>query len=98
MCLSSTNYSLIPLEMLACGCPVVELNLPGVARNLPVDSLCMTDPTPESIADSLTKLLYDTKTWQLFRHKGMETASALPWEQSVKQVVQVFDHEFRKPG
>lgn len=56
---SLTNYSLVPQEMLACGLPVVEMNLPSLRAAYPEESpgIRLAPPTPAGIADALAALL-----------------------------------------
>lgn len=56
---SLTNYSLVPQEMLACGLPVVEMDLPSLRAAYPSESagLRLAPPDPERIADALDSLL-----------------------------------------
>ncbi|HEX8338273.1 MAG TPA: glycosyltransferase, partial [Pyrinomonadaceae bacterium] len=56
---SLTNYSLVPQEMLACGLPVVEMDLPPVRAAYPEESpgIRLAPPTPASIADALAEAL-----------------------------------------
>lgn len=57
---SLTNYSLIPQEMLACGLPVVEINLPPLRAAYPADTagLRLAEPTPQAIAHALSEILF----------------------------------------
>lgn len=57
--ISLTNYSLVPQEMLACGLPVVEMNLPSMraAYTHGGAALRLAAPTPPEIADALSETL-----------------------------------------
>jgi glycosyltransferase involved in cell wall biosynthesis len=57
--ISLTNYSLVPQEMLACGLPVVEMDLPALRETYPVKGLGirLAAPTPAGIADALSEAL-----------------------------------------
>ena len=56
---SLTNYSLVPQEMLACGLPVVEMNLPSMREAYPDENpgIHLADPNPVAIADALSRVL-----------------------------------------
>ena len=56
---SLTNYSLVPQEMLACGLPVVEMDLPSLRAAYPEPShgLRLAAPQPAAIAEALAHLL-----------------------------------------
>ena len=57
--ISLTNYSLVPQEMLACGLPVVEMNLPSMraAYARGGAALRLAAPNPSAIADALSDAL-----------------------------------------
>ena len=58
LCLSLTNYSLIPQEMMACGLPVVDLAGGSTEAELGRDSgVEFAEPDPVAIADALELLL-----------------------------------------
>lgn len=56
---SLTNYSLVPQEMLACGLPVVEMDLPALREAYPAKGhgIRLASPTPAGIADALSEVL-----------------------------------------
>lgn len=57
--ISLTNYSLVPQEMLACGLPVVEMDLPSMRAAYPQGgaALRLAAPNPSAIADALADAL-----------------------------------------
>lgn len=57
LCLSSSNPSRIPFEMMAAGLPVVDLYLDNNLYDMPSDSILLAQPTPESIATALLRLI-----------------------------------------
>lgn len=56
---SLTNYSLVPQEMLACGLPVVEMDLPPLRAAYPEagPGIRLAPPTPGGIAGALAEVL-----------------------------------------
>ncbi|HEX8291433.1 MAG TPA: glycosyltransferase, partial [Pyrinomonadaceae bacterium] len=56
---SLTNYSLVPQEMLACGLPVIEMDLPPLRAAYPDGGpgIRLAPPTPAGIADALAEAL-----------------------------------------
>ena len=65
LCLSLTNYSLIPQEMLACGLPCVDLAGASTEAELGRDGgIELADPDPIAIADALERLLDDRELWE----------------------------------
>jgi hypothetical protein len=60
MCLSLTNYALVPQEMLACGLPCVEARMPSVVAAYGTDGpVALADPRPFALAGTLERLLDD---------------------------------------
>lgn len=57
LCLSSSNPSRIPFEMMAAGLPVVELYRENNLYDLPSSSVAMCQPTPEAIASCILELI-----------------------------------------
>jgi len=86
MCFSATNYSLIPQEMMACGCAVLELDCESTRAVFPPGIVTSSRPHPDRIADGLEKLITDPEA----RLKQVEAArtwvSQFSWEKSARLV------------
>ncbi len=87
LCLSLTNFSLTPKEMMACGLPCVELagasaesifGTTGPLELAPLD--------PVAIADALERLLDDPERWERRSRIGLEYAAAHTWDEATNQV------------
>jgi glycosyltransferase involved in cell wall biosynthesis len=87
LCLSLTNFSLMPKEMLACGLPCVELagisaesifGSDGPLELAPLDS--------NRIADSLERLLDDRAEWDRRSREGIEFVASHTWERATDEV------------
>lgn len=96
LCLSLTNFSLMPKEMLACGLPCVELE--GVsAESIFGDSgpleLAPLDPVP--IADTLERLLADRERWELRSREGVEFVASHTWDHATDEVEAGLRHALR---
>lgn len=61
LCISSSNPSRIPFEMMACGLPLVDLYLANNLYEYADNSLLLAHTSPESIASALELALTDTK-------------------------------------
>jgi len=87
LCLSLTNFSLMPKEMLACGLPCVELA--GVSaesifgRDGPLE-LAPLDPA--RIADAMQKLLDDRELWARRSEAGIRFVASHTWEHATDEV------------
>ena len=65
LCLSMTNFSLMPKEMLACGLPCVELAGVSAESIFGADGpLDLAPLEPQAIADALERLLVDPERWE----------------------------------
>ena len=84
MVFSATNYSLIPMEMMACGLPVVELDVEGTRAVFPEGSVAFAPPTPHEIADTLQNLVENAAKRQSLREGGLDYVSQLGWEKSAR--------------
>lgn len=57
LCISTTNPSRIPFEMMASGLPVVEVYRDSTLYDLPEEAVLLAEPTPESLAEGMIRLL-----------------------------------------
>lgn len=89
--LSTTNTSLVPFEVLSCGCPVVDLDLEVNQVNYRgSDSVYLLPPDPEAIADGLCRLLEDDEFRERYRQAGFHLVANLPnEEQAARRVEQL---------
>ncbi|HEX7317920.1 MAG TPA: glycosyltransferase [Pyrinomonadaceae bacterium] len=90
--ISLTNYSLVPQEMLACGLPVVEMDLPSVRAAYPRASpaLRLAAPDPEAIAEALSHLLaLPDAEMHRARRAAPELVSHLSWADAERTLVEL---------
>ena len=79
--LSLTNYSLVPLEMLACGLPVVDINGGSLERELGRSSGALyAAATPEALASRISDLLYDAELFETLSRQGVRDVQSLSWQ------------------
>jgi glycosyltransferase involved in cell wall biosynthesis/GT2 family glycosyltransferase len=87
LCLSLTNYSLIPQEMMACGLPCVDLRGGSSEAEFgtagPVE---LADPDPVALADAMEALLDDEERWQRRSDAGIEFVADADWDHATRQV------------
>ncbi|MEA2332388.1 MAG: hypothetical protein QOH58_2526 [Thermoleophilaceae bacterium] len=87
LCLSMTNYSLIPQEMMACGLPCVDLagRCPEAVfgKDGPVE---LAEPDPIALADAIEALLVDEERWRMRSVAGLEFAADASWDTAAQQV------------
>jgi len=88
--LSSTNCSLVPLEMMACGCAVVDLDRDTVRGVLTHESnALLAEPTPEAIADAVLRLVNDEPLRRRLIATGYEHCRNLSWQASARRIEEI---------
>ncbi len=83
---STTNHSLVNKEMMACGLPVIDLDLETVRSIFPDDSIALAKPTPEGIADRIEYLLGKPLECDRLRNAGLAFVQDLSWEKSARLI------------
>ncbi len=64
LCISASNPSRVPFEMMACGLPVVEALLPNTVYDLPATACLLARPDPESLAHAVLQVVHsDPGKW-----------------------------------
>jgi glycosyltransferase involved in cell wall biosynthesis len=97
LCLSLTNFSLMPKEMLACGLPCVELA--GVSAESIFGSdgpLELAPLDPQRIAAALELLLDDSERWERRSREGIEFVASHTWERATDEVEAGLRHALRQ--
>lgn len=84
--LSFTNVSLLPLELMACGTPVVSNRAPCTEWLLNDSNARLADPTVESLADAICAVLVDPREAQRLRQGGFATTAASDWSSEAQKV------------
>ena len=89
LCLSLTNYSLIPQEMMACGLPCVDLAGRSPEAVFGADGpVELAEPDPLAIADAVEALLDDEERWAQRSDAGFAFVGGATWERAAQQVEQ----------
>ncbi|HWE84001.1 MAG TPA: glycosyltransferase family 4 protein [Terracidiphilus sp.] len=88
--LSHTNVSLLPIELMACGCPVVSNRGPNVAWQLSDENCRMADPIPECLADQLVLLLKDDELRAACVEAGLRFAQKADRKREIEKIERAF--------
>ncbi|WP_375772817.1 glycosyltransferase [Archangium gephyra] len=83
VCLSFTNYSLLPQEMAACGCPVVDVDVESTRAAYPEGAVVLAPPNVGSIADEVCRLLEDEPYRQRQIAAGFDYVRELSWDKAI---------------
>jgi glycosyltransferase involved in cell wall biosynthesis len=87
--LSTTNTSLLPFEVAACGCPVVDLDLDVNRVNYRGgDAMMLAAPDPDAIAEALYSLLDDAELHEQHREAGLRLTQTFPNEEQAARRVE----------
>jgi O-antigen biosynthesis protein len=84
--LSHTNLSLLPLELMACGCTVVSNSGPNVQWLLKDAFAQLARPTPESLAQAILELLGNEQLRLEKKIAGIGFAERTDWETEIKAI------------
>ena len=83
---STTNYSLVPLEMMACDLPVVEIDTESTRAIFKDGEVSFAVPDPGKIADAIEELARNAGLLARQQEKARNFVSGLSWENSVRSV------------
>lgn len=88
---SATNYSLVPLEMMACGLPVIEFDGKNTRRTYPQNTVHYSKPTPNAIYKAINNLLISDELRLENIKNGIEYVKSLSWEKSARMVAKALN-------
>ncbi len=88
ICVSLTNYSLLPQEIIACGCPVVDVDGENTRMAYPEGSVVLVPPSVEGLTNGVTRLLANEDLRRAQIAAGLEYTSKLSWESAARIVEQ----------
>ncbi len=94
LCMSASNPSRIPFEMMAAGLPVVELYHENNLYDLPEDGCLLAEPNPEAIATAILKIFSDEKLQKSMSTAGYKYMQDYPIEKGYNQFVEIIDKKF----
>ena len=85
--LSLTNPSLVPFEMMACRCPVVEMRSEQSEELLSDgETALLADPLPEKLAQAILQLVQNKTLRQHIAEQGYQHVSGRSWRNSARQI------------
>ena len=87
LCLSVTNYSRAPQEMMACGLPCVDLAGFSAESVFGADGpVTLSDFSPVALADHMEDLITDEARWETLSREGIDFASEHTWKAAATEV------------
>jgi hypothetical protein len=91
LCLSTSNPSRIPFEMMAAGLPVVELFRDNNVYDFPHDAVMLCDPTPESLTEGIFRILRNPSLATAMGQAGVAFMANRPMEKGFGQFVELVE-------
>lgn len=89
--LSFSNVSLLPVELMACGCVVVSNSGPNVQWLLNSSNSRVVAPTVEAVSGAIVDLLSDAGERRALAERAVGFASGTSWEAEGLKVVRLFE-------
>jgi len=86
--LSFTNLSLLPLELMSCGCVVVSNRGPNTEWLLNDDNSVLSKSDPYSMSTSIVKVLEDNEFRMTLAEKAKEFARSTDWDSEGRRLVE----------
>lgn len=86
ICLSATNYSLVDMEMMSCGLPVIEFDGENTRTVFPPGVVTFAGPDPGSLADAIEGLLSDPALRRTQADRALRWARKFSWEKSARTI------------
>lgn len=86
--LSFTNLSLLPLELMACGTPVVSNKAPCTEWLLNNENAYLCAPTVEALAEGLYVVLSDLALASRLQKNGLAVSASTDWQVEAAKIAQ----------
>lgn len=91
LCISSSNPSRIPFEMMAAGLPVVDLHRDNNLYDMPEGGVLLARQTPEEIARAILLILEDDERFRRMSEFGPRFMAERTLEHGYRQAVLAFE-------
>lgn len=98
LCFSTTNYSIVPQEMMACGLPIVEIDVESTRAIFPEDVVAFCPPEPHAIAETVGALLGDPERRRRQADAARAWVGQFSWEKSGRLVEAALCERLRQRG
>lgn len=85
--LSGTNLSLLPLELVASGCPVVMNDTPSARWLLPEDAAFYAAPDPDALAQTILAAIANEDDRRARLQRAQKQAAAASWDAEGERLI-----------
>ncbi|MGE0283269.1 MAG: glycosyltransferase [Rhizobiaceae bacterium] len=96
--LSATNYSITAVEMMACGLPIVDIDVESTRATYPDETAILAEPTPTGIADALEAVFADPERTQRHVANALKWVSVSRWRDIAAKVDATVRAQIEKAG
>ena len=87
---SGTNYSLIPVEMMASGLPLLEFDGDNIRSTFPQETISLAKPIPQDVRSVLDQLLSHPEKRRKQSECALKFVSSFSWQKSARNVESAF--------
>ncbi len=101
LCFSlSANVSWVPLQAMACGCAVVEADVPGVREMVQKDTCLLAEPVPDRVLEGLLQVVDDEGLRCRLAENAASALAERSWGSSARQFEKILQERcfVRAPG
>lgn len=95
--LSFTNLSLLPLEIMACGVPVISNRAPCTEWLLNDDIAMLAEPGIAKLADAIERVLRDPALANTLRKNGLEFVNNTSWHKEGDLMIAAIENILTEP-
>lgn len=88
--LSLSNVSLLPLELMACGCLVVSNRGPNVEWLLNDEVALLAEPRIETLVEALERAVYDVPLHDRLVGNALAKVAGTSWEREAAKMAEIF--------
>jgi glycosyltransferase involved in cell wall biosynthesis len=89
--ISLTNLSLLPLELMACGVPIISNNGASVEWMLNDRNSCLAMPNPTCLARAIFDVLSDENLASRLRQAGLSFTQTTDWDDEARKIAAALD-------
>ncbi len=89
------GFGLPPLEAMACGTPVISSSATSLKEIIGDGACAVGNPTPENLADAISKVLFDDELRNSLSRKGLEQSSRFTVEKMSLGFLEVINNVAR---
>ena len=86
-------FSLVLMEAMACGLPVITSNDPFYRNYVDGDSMMLVEPTPETIRESIQKIIRNPDlASQMANYSRAKAIEIFSWDSRIEKYLKIYNH------